>query len=50
MISFDRLPPRLIVYGVEGANFEMGDGISVDVLAGAEQVVSDIISYMEANS
>jgi hydrogenase maturation protease len=48
--ALDRLPPRLIVYGVEGANFEMGDGISIDVLAGAEQVVSDIISYMEANS
>jgi len=46
--ALDRLPPRLIVYGIEGDDFGMGEGISLEVLAGAEQVVSNILSYMEA--
>lgn len=36
------LPTQLIVYGIEGADFEMGSEISDEVRKAAEQVISSI--------
>lgn len=36
--TLDRLPPRLIVYGIEGATFEIGQAVSPAVLASAEEL------------
>lgn len=37
--ALDQLPSRLIVYGVEGENFEAGVGLSAAVKKAAEEVV-----------
>jgi len=36
--AINRLPPRLIVYGIESRRFESGSEIASEVLAAAEQV------------
>ena len=36
--SLDQLPARLIVYGIEGKNFESGIGLSVEVQRAADEV------------
>lgn len=38
------LPQRLVVFGIEGANFEAGVGLSGAVKAAAYQVIQDIIA------
>ncbi len=38
----NRLPPRLIVYGIEGKTYEAGAGLSPEVAQGVEQVVERI--------
>lgn len=38
----DQLPPRLIVYGIEGKTYEAGAGLSLEVAQGVEQVVERI--------
>lgn len=37
-----RLPPRLVVYGIEGARFDAGQGLTSDVEAAAELVVEKL--------
>jgi hydrogenase maturation protease len=37
-----QLPPVLVVYGVEGATFEMGAGLSAAVAAVVPQVVAQV--------
>ena len=37
--SLDQLPPHLIVYGIEGENFEAGVGLSAAVEQAVESVV-----------
>ncbi len=37
--SLGMLPPRVIVYGVEGADFDHGDGLSPEVERGAGEVL-----------
>ncbi len=44
--SLDMLPARLIVYGIEAECFKPGDGLSLDVLAAAEQVTREILNYV----
>lgn len=44
--SLDMLPARLIVYGIEAECFKPGEGLSLDVLAAAEQVTREIIQYV----
>lgn len=34
--TLDRLPPRLIVYGIEGASFEIGHAVSPAVMSSAQ--------------
>ncbi len=41
--TLQRLPARLIIYGIEGASFEMGEGFSDLVREAAERVVGQII-------
>lgn len=38
-----RLPRRLIVYGIEGARFGPGEGLSPEVSRGVEEVVSAVL-------
>ncbi|MBI3788937.1 MAG: hydrogenase maturation protease [Ignavibacteriales bacterium] len=40
--ALHELPTQLIVYGIEGADFEMGGEISEEVRKAAEQVISSI--------
>lgn len=46
--ALDRLPSRLIVYGVEGKSFEIGGALSPEVEASAQSVVERIVT--EVNS
>ena len=41
--ALGRLPPRLIVYGVEGKSFEAGVGLSPEVEAAAQEVVERVL-------
>lgn len=38
----DELPPRLIVYGIEGAEFEAGAGLSSAVAAAVAEMIDRI--------
>jgi hydrogenase maturation protease len=38
-----QLPPRLIVYGIEGKNFDPGTGLSPEVSQAAQEVVQRIV-------
>ena len=42
--ALGRLPPRLIVYGVEGKSFEAGVGLSPEVEAAAPEVVERVLA------
>ena len=44
--ALGRLPPRLIVYGVEGRNFEAGVGLSPEVEATAPGVVGAVLAEL----
>jgi hydrogenase maturation protease len=44
--SLHMLPARLIVYGIEAECFKPGEGLSLDVLAAAEQVTREILHYV----
>jgi hydrogenase maturation protease len=40
--ELDRLPPRLAVYGIEGENFETGEGLSPAVDATVDKLVAEL--------
>jgi hydrogenase maturation protease len=40
--ELDRLPPRLAVYGIEGENFETGEGLSPAVEATVDKLVAEL--------
>lgn len=42
--ALGQLPPRLIVYGIEGKDFTSGEGLSPEVADAAEQVAKTIIT------
>jgi hydrogenase maturation protease len=44
--ALDRLPPWLIVYGVEGKRFEAGVGLSPEVEAAVEEVVERVLGEL----
>jgi hydrogenase maturation protease len=44
--ALGRLPPRLIVYGVEGKSFEAGEGLSPEVEAAAQAVVERVLGEL----
>jgi hydrogenase maturation protease len=41
------LPPRLIVYGIEGAQYDMGSGLSQPTAAAVNAIVADICLEIE---
>ena len=44
--ALGRLPPRLIVYGIEGKSFEAGVGLSPEVEAAAQVVVEWVLGEL----
>lgn len=40
--ALGQLPPRLIVYGIEGKDFSSGEGLSPEVSAAVEEVVRQV--------
>jgi hydrogenase maturation protease len=46
--ALDRLPARLIVYGIEGERFESGDAITPAVEAGIEETVTAVMGELDA--
>jgi Ni,Fe-hydrogenase maturation factor len=40
--ELDRLPGRLVVYGIEGENFEAGEGLTEPVQKTVEKLVLDL--------
>jgi hydrogenase maturation protease len=45
---FQNLPPVLIIYGIEGENFAIGDGLSPDVAAAIPEVTRRIAQEIRA--
>ena len=45
--TLGRLPPQLIVYGVEGKSFEAGVGLSPEVEAAADVVVERVMGELQ---
>lgn len=48
--ALNRLPRRLTIYGIEAAQFVAGAPPSVEVLAGVERAVEQIVSRLASNS
>lgn len=46
--ALDELPPRLIVFGIEAANFKPGAELSPEVRAALPEVAKQIVSEMQA--
>ena len=44
--ALGRLPPRLIVYGIEGKSFEAGVGLSPEVGAAVQEVVERVLGEL----
>ncbi len=44
--ELDRLPKRLVVYGIEGENFEVGEGLTPAVEAAVAGLVSNLITEL----
>ena len=42
----NRLPKKLVVFGVEGENFSFGDTLSPSIVAAAKKVVDEVISEL----
>jgi hydrogenase maturation protease len=47
--ALDKLPPRLVIFSIEVKHVEPGEGLSVPVLAAAEQVVTEILAFTRFN-
>jgi len=45
--ALGRLPPRLIVYGIEGKSFEAGVGLSPEAEAAAQAVVERVLGEIQ---
>lgn len=46
----NQLPPKLIVYGIEGQNFAAGIGLSPEVEQAAEEVAQRVLSELDRNN
>lgn len=47
--TLDRLPRRLVVYGIEAQNLDSGEGLSVEVEAAVPRVVCEITADLTRN-
>lgn len=45
-----QLPPKIIVYGIEGANFTPGEGLSPEVEDAAEQVIQSVLALADEHA
>jgi hydrogenase maturation protease len=45
--ALDRLPQRLYICGIEGANFEAGEGLSPRVETAAQKVVTSVLAEVQ---
>ncbi len=45
--TLDRLPPTMIIYGIEGKTFSTGQELSAEVAEAAEQVSSEIVEHIK---
>jgi Ni,Fe-hydrogenase maturation factor len=41
------LPPRIVLYGIEGGNFEAGTALSPEVERAADKVIASLLAYVE---
>ena len=48
--ALEQLPPRLIIYGIEGRDFASGEGLSAEVSAAAARVVLQIADELRSNT
>jgi hydrogenase maturation protease len=48
--QLDRLPAQLVVYGIEGKSFELGQGLSAEVEAAAGIVIEQIAQELAGRS
>ncbi|HEV2377217.1 MAG TPA: hydrogenase maturation protease [Streptosporangiaceae bacterium] len=48
--ALDRLPPRLVVYGIEAASFAAGTGLSPEVAAAVRDVTSRLLDELASES
>jgi len=48
--ALDRLPARLLVYGIEGQQFESGGPVSAEVESGVGEVVRRIVAQITSNN
>ena len=46
--ALGRLPPRLVIYGIEGKNFSPGRDLSAEVEGAVEEVASRLVSEIKA--
>jgi hydrogenase maturation protease len=46
--ALDRLPRRLVVFGVEGASFDAGDRLAPDVERALEEIVDAALGEIDA--
>jgi hydrogenase maturation protease len=46
--ALGRLPPRLVIYGIEGKNFSPGRDLSPEVEGAVEEVASRLVSEIKA--
>jgi hydrogenase maturation protease len=46
--ALGRLPPRLVIYGIEGSLFTPGQGLSPEVERAVEEVASRLVSEIKA--
>jgi hydrogenase maturation protease len=47
--ALNQLPPRLILYGIEGKNFAAGTELSAEIQRAAEEVVRWILAELQAD-
>jgi hydrogenase maturation protease len=46
--SLGKLPPRLVVYGIEGSRFDTGPGLGPEVERAAAAVIDEIVHALDA--
>lgn len=46
----DQLPPRLVIYGIEGSDFAMGQDMSVEVNKAAHRIIHEITVEIESQA
>jgi hydrogenase maturation protease len=44
-----KLPPKLVVFGIEGMDFSQGQGLTEDVAVAIERVVRSLLDYIGNN-